>query len=164
MKLSNLQGLSGFAPEIEARCQRIPAPKKNTRKLWFRNRADAWYEEDEEVIGHPHDPYHRVGIHESSRHVKVLVNGEVVAETNRPKLLFETSLPTRYYIPPEDVREELLVPSETNTQCPYKGVASYWSVDAGGVGVEDLVWSYQEPIPEAGKIRGHLCFFNERVD
>jgi uncharacterized protein (DUF427 family) len=101
---------------------------------------------------------------DSSRHVRVLVNGEAVAETTRPKLLFETGLPTRYYIPPEVVREELLVPSDTNTQCPYKGVASYWSVDAGGGRVEDLVWSYQEPIPEAGKIRGHLCFFNERVD
>src|SRR5829696_3070925 len=63
-----------------------------------------------------------------------------------------------------DIREELLVPSGTKTQCPYKGVASYWSVDAGGERVEDLVWSYQEPIPEAGKIKGHLCFFNERVD
>jgi uncharacterized protein (DUF427 family) len=92
------------------------------------------------------------------------VNGETVAETTRPKLLFETGLPTRYYIPPEDVREELLVPSDTNTQCPYKGVASYWSVDAGGGRVEDLVLRYQEPITEAGKIRGHLCFFNERVD
>jgi len=162
MKLSNLQGLSGFAPEIEARCRSIPAPKKNTRKLWFRNRADAWYEE---VIGHPHDPYHRVGIHESSRHVKVLVNGEVVAETNRPKLLFETSLPTRYYIPPEDVREELLVPSETKTVCPYKGLASYYSVkEAGGDLLEDLIWYYPEPLPEAQKVKDHLCFYDEWVD
>jgi uncharacterized protein (DUF427 family) len=125
---------------------------------------DHWYEEDEEVFVHPRDPYHRVDVLDSSRHVRIKVNGEVVAETNRPKLLFETGLPTRYYIPPEDVREELLVPSDKKTQCPYKGVASYWSVDAGGERVEDLVWSYQEPIPEAGKIKGLLCFFNERVD
>ena len=79
---------------------------------------------------------------DSSRHVRVLVNGEVVSETTRPKLLFESGLPTRYYIPPEDVSEKLLVLSDTNTQCPYKGAASYWSVDAGGGRVEDLVWSY----------------------
>ncbi|MDQ3966496.1 MAG: DUF427 domain-containing protein, partial [Actinomycetota bacterium] len=125
---------------------------------------DAWYEEDEEVFVHPRDPYHRVDILDSSRHVRVLVNGEVVAETDRPELLFETGLPTRYYIPPEDVREELLVPSDTTTQCPYKGVASYWSVDAGGELFEDLSWYYPEPLPEAAKISGLLCFFNERVD
>jgi uncharacterized protein (DUF427 family) len=89
------------------------------------NKMDAWYEENEEVFGHPHDPYHRVDVLESSRHVRVRVSGEVVAETERPKLLFETGLPVRYYIPPEDVRTDLLVPSETQTLCPYKGVASY---------------------------------------
>ena len=140
------------------------APPLAGYAAFYWHKMDKWLEEDEEVFVHPRDPYHRVDVLDSSRHVRVLVNGEAVAETTRPKLLFETGLPTRYYIPPEDVREELLVPSDTNTQCPYKGVASYWSVDAGGGRVEDLVWSYQEPIPEAGKIRGHLCFFNERVD
>ena len=76
---------------------------------------DAWYEEDEEVFVHPRDPYHRVDILDSSRHVKVRVNGEVVAQTERPKILFETGLPPRYYIPPEDVREEVLLESETST-------------------------------------------------
>jgi len=93
-----------------------------------------------------------------------MVNGEVVAETDRPKILFETGLPPRYYIPQEDVRLEKLVPSEMTTQCPYKGVASYWSVEAGGEREEDLVWSYQDPIPEAAKMKGHLCFLNEKVD
>ena len=93
-----------------------------------------------------------------------MVNGEVVAETDRPKILFETGLPPRYYISQEDVRVEKLVPSEKNTQCPYKGDASYWSVEAGGERVKDLVWSYQDPIPEAAKIKGYLCFFNEKVD
>jgi uncharacterized protein (DUF427 family) len=125
---------------------------------------DHWYEEDEEIFVHPRDPYHRVDVLESSRHVKVSVNGEVVAETERPKILFETGLPPRYYIPPEDVREEALVPSDKRTQCPYKGVASYYSVEADGRRAEDLVWYYPEPIPEAAKIRGHLAFFNERVD
>jgi uncharacterized protein (DUF427 family) len=78
--------------------------------------------------------------------------------------LFETGLPPRYYIRQEDIRIDALVPSEKNTQCPYKGVASYWSVEAGGEHVEDLVWSYQDPIPEAAEIKGYLCFFNEKVD
>jgi uncharacterized protein (DUF427 family) len=125
---------------------------------------DHWFEEDEEVFVHPRDPYHRVDILESSRHVKVRVNGEVVAETERPKILFETGLPPRYYIPPEDVREEALLMSEKTTMCPYKGVASYWSVESGGERVQDLVWSYQNPIPEAAKIKGLLAFFNEKVD
>jgi uncharacterized protein (DUF427 family) len=125
---------------------------------------DHWYEEEEEVFVHPRDPYHRVDILESSRHVKVKVNGEVVAETERPRVLFETGLPPRYYIPPEDVREDVLVESEKTTRCPYKGVASYWSVEAGGERVEDLIWYYPEPIPEAAKIKGRLAFFNEKVD
>src|ERR671917_181258 len=120
------------------------------------NKIDAWYEEDEEVFVHPRDPYHRIDILESSRHVEVRVNGELVAETERPKILFETGLPPRYYIPPEDVSMKMLVPSNTNTQCPYKGVASYWSVEAGGERAEDLIWSYQDPIPEAAKIEGYL--------
>jgi uncharacterized protein (DUF427 family) len=73
-------------------------------------------------------------------------------------------LPPRYYIPPEDVREDVFVGSEKTTRCPYKGVASYWSVEVGGVRVENLIWSYQDPMPEAAKIEGLLCFFNEKVD
>ena len=131
---------------------------------FYWRKMDHWYEEDEEVFVHPRDPYHRVDVLESSRHVKVTVNGEVVAETDRPKIMFETGLPPRYYIPPEDVREEALLESEKTTQCPYKGIASYYSVEAGGKRVEDLVWYYPEPIPEAPKIKGLLCFFNEKVD
>jgi len=128
------------------------------------NNIDEWYEEDEQVFVHPKDPYHRVDVLESSRHVKVEVNGEVVAETERPMILFETGLPPRYYIPPEVVREDVLAESEKTTQCPYKGVASYYSVEAGDGRVEDLVWYYPEPLPEVGKIEGLLCFFNEKVD
>ncbi len=131
---------------------------------FYHDAMDKWLEEDEETIGHPHDPYHRVDVLESSRHVKVLVNGEVIAETNRPKILFETSLPPRYYIPPEDVREELLVPSETKTVCPYKGVASHWSAKVGGEVAEDLAWGYPEPLPEAQKVKDHLCFYDGQVD
>jgi uncharacterized protein (DUF427 family) len=131
---------------------------------FYWNKMDAWYEEDEEVFVHPRDPYHRVDILQSSRRVKVTVNGEVVAQTGRPKILFETGLPPRYYIPPEDVRQEALVGSEKTTRCPYKGVASYWSVEAGGERLENLIWYYPEPIPEAAKIEGLLAFFNEHVD
>src|SRR5829696_6480478 len=122
---------------------------------------DASYEE---VTGHPRDPYHRVDILESSQHVKLLVNGEVAAGTYRPKLLFETSLPARYYIPPEDVRTELLVPSETKTICVYKGVALYWSVKVGDETFEDLVWFNPEPLPEAQKVKDHLCSYGEKIE
>ncbi len=98
---------------------------------FYWNRVDAWYEEDEEIFVHPRDPYKRVDVLDSSRSVQVVVAGQVVAETRRARFLFETRLPTRYYIPPEDVRMELLVPSDTATRCPYKGKASYYSVKIG---------------------------------
>jgi len=124
----------------------------------------SWYEEDGEVFVHPRDPYHRVDVLQSSRHVRVFVNREVVAETERPRILFETGLPPRYYIPPEDVRDNFLLASDKETQCPYKGIASYHSVDAGGETKEALVWYYPNPIPEVADINGQLCFFNEKVD
>ncbi len=94
---------------------------------FYWDKMDAWFEEDDEVFVHPRDPYHRVDVLNSSRHVKVIVGGEVVAETTRPRLLFETGLPTRYYIPKLDVRLDLLTPTNTSTRCPYKGKASYWT-------------------------------------
>ena len=131
---------------------------------FYWDRVDAWYEEDEEIFVHPRDPYKRVDVVNSSRSVQVVVGGQVVAETRRARFLFETRLPTRYYIPPEDVRGDLLVPSETVTRCPYKGKASYHSVKIGDQVFTDLVWRYPDPIPECPKIKGYLCFFNERVD
>jgi len=131
---------------------------------FYWDRADAWFEEDEEVFVHPRDPYHRVDVLESSRHVRVLVGGEVVADTHRPRLLFETNLPTRYYIPMLDVRREALQPSLTKTRCPYKGVASYWSVGGGGETHRDIAWAYQAPIAESAKIAGLVCFYNEKVE
>jgi len=125
---------------------------------------DTWYEEDDEVYVHPRDPYHRVDVQNSSRHVRVEMLGETIADTHRPRLLFETGLPTRYYIPRQDVRMDLLVPSQTETQCPYKGVAGYYGVRVGKKLARDLVWTYQYPIPECTKIENLLCFYNERVD
>ena len=130
---------------------------------FYWNAMDSWFEEDEEVFVHARDPYHRVDVLDSSRHVKVSVAGEVIAETRNPKLLFETGLPTRYYIPPENVKSEKLRPSETRTECPYKGTASYYSV-AGYEEGEDAIWHYPEPIAAVGKVAEHLCFYNERVD
>lgn len=128
------------------------------------DKIDTWFEEDDEVFVHPRDPYHRVDVLNSSRLVKVSVGGELVAETRRPRLLFETGLPVRYYIPMLDVRMELLEPSETTSRCPYKGVASYWSVHAAGTMHPDLAWAYRSPIPECTKIENLIAFFNERVD
>ena len=125
---------------------------------------DAWYEEDDEVYVHPRDPYKRIDVLHSSRHVRVVIAGETVAETRRPCLLFETGLPTRYYVPREDVRMDLLEPTELTTRCPYKGMASYWSVRVGDYVAENGVWSYSDPIPECAKIKDRLCFYNERVD
>jgi uncharacterized protein (DUF427 family) len=128
------------------------------------NAVDAWYEEDEEVFVHPRDPYTRVDTVHSSRRVRVEVDGQVVAETNRPVLLFETGLPTRYYIPKLDVRMDLLEATDTVTHCPYKGAASYWSLRVGGKSYRDFVWGYPRPIPEIPKIENLLCFYNEKVD
>jgi uncharacterized protein (DUF427 family) len=122
---------------------------------------DAWFEEEEQVFEHPRDPYHRVDVIQSSREVRVEIGGKVVAESRRPRLLFETNLPTRYYLPVEDVRMDLLEPTDTTSVCPYKGTASYWRMQAGG---RDVAWSYQDPISECPKIRGLIAFFNERVD
>jgi len=100
----------------------------------------------------------------SSRHIKVVIDGVTVADTHRAVLLFETDLPTRYYIPSEDVRKDLLHETELNTSCPYKGIASYWSVATGDKIHNNVVWGYPEPIPEIPKIKGLLSFKNEKLD
>ena len=123
---------------------------------------DKWMEEDEEIFKHARDPFKRVDALPSKRHVRVVIDGQTVAETRRPHLLFETNHPVRYYLPQEDVRMDLLTASATTSRCPYKGPASYWSVNIGGEMFADLVWGYMEPIPECPKIKGLLCFFHER--
>jgi uncharacterized protein (DUF427 family) len=125
---------------------------------------DSWFEEDEEVYVHPRNPYTRVDILASSRHVVVRAGGEVVAESRKPTLLFETGLPVRYYLPPPDVRLDRLRPSASTSRCPYKGTAHYWSVEAGGETFPDLAWTYRTPLPEAVKVAGLICFYNERAD
>jgi uncharacterized protein (DUF427 family) len=105
-----------------------------------------------------------VDILNSSRHVRVEVDGVTVAETRKPTVLFETNLPVRYYVPIVDVRAALLRPTATVTHCPYKGAATYWSVEVNGSTHEDLVWCYRTPLPESQKIAGLACFYNDRVD
>jgi uncharacterized protein (DUF427 family) len=140
------------------------APPIRDYLAFYFEKMDEWYEEDERIFVHPRDPYTRVDIRDSSRHVRVSFNGKVLAETERPKLLFETGLPTRYYIPPADVVKEQLVESPTTTQCPYKGTANYYSVAGAGKEGEDLVWYYRNPLKEAEDIAKYLAFYNHRVD
>ncbi|HSV67358.1 MAG TPA: DUF427 domain-containing protein [Mycobacteriales bacterium] len=125
---------------------------------------DAWFEEDEEVFTHPRDPHTRIDVLASSRHVRVEVDGVTVAESASPRLLFETGLPVRYYLPKPHVRLDLLTPTGTVTHCPYKGQAEYWSVRTGDAVHEDLAWSYRAPLPESQKVAGLVAFYNERVD
>jgi uncharacterized protein (DUF427 family) len=128
------------------------------------DKMDAWYEEAEQIYVHARDPHKRVDVVASSRHVSVDIGGVTVAETDRPFLLFETGLPTRCYIPQEDVRMDLFEPTSLTTRCPYKGVAKYWSARIGDSVVKNVVWSYADPIPECPKIKGLLSFYNEKVD
>ena len=125
---------------------------------------DEWFEEDEPVYVHPRDPYTRVDILASSRHVEVKLDGVTLADSRRPYVLFETGLPPRYYLPIPDLRLDLLVPSDQQTRCPYKGTATYWSVRVGETTYDDVVWCYRTPLPESQKIAGLACFYNERVD
>ncbi len=122
------------------------------------------FEEDEEVFVHPRDPYTRIDVLRSSRRVRVKVGDTVLADTTRPRMLLESGLPVRWYLPREDVRTDLLEPSYTTTRCPYKGVAHYWSLRLTDRLAQDIVWSYPEPLHDATGVRGLLCFFNDRVE
>jgi uncharacterized protein (DUF427 family) len=152
------------APAAAVRFEESPIePLRDAIRLDW-DAMDAWFEEDEEVFTHPRDPYTRVDILPGSRHVRVEVAGVTIAESASPRLLFETGLPVRYYLPKPHVRLDLLTRTDTATHCPYKGRAEYWSVRAGDEVHEDLAWSYRTPLPESQKIAGLVCFYNEKVD
>jgi uncharacterized protein (DUF427 family) len=121
---------------------------------------DEWYEEDELNVSHPRDPFHRIEIVHSSRPVRVELEGQVLAESGRPYLLFESMLPVRYYLPAPDVASQLLQPSDTRTACAYKGFASYLSLPQE----PDIAWTYSDPLREASEVKDRIAFFNERVD
>ncbi len=123
-----------------------------------------WLEEDEPLVGHPRDPFHRIDMRASSRQVRIERGGTVLAESSRPQLLFEAVFPMpRYYLPKEDVAVPLL-PSDTQTTCAYKGHATHWSVELDGRVVPDLAWSYEDPLPDAEQVRGLVSFYQERLD
>jgi uncharacterized protein (DUF427 family) len=126
---------------------------------------DEWFEEDEPIVSHPRDPFHRIDVRRSTRSVVVERDGVVLAESSRPRLLFETNLPARSYLPREDVRLDRLVPSATRTSCAYKGTtSSYWAVEGEDGRLVDVAWSYDDPLPDALEIAGLVAFFDERVD
>jgi uncharacterized protein (DUF427 family) len=160
---------------------------------FYFDRMGRWLEEGEEIGVHPRDPYHRIDVLSTDRHIRISLEGVLLAETDRAVGLFESNLPARWYLPPEDVLAEL-VPSDTVTHCPYKGAASYHSLKPGdraagssgpgadsssgpgadspsGPGADspsgpgkDLIWYYDQPLAEVGRIAGLLCFYNEKVD
>ena len=163
-----------YFPEADVRAELVPAGAIRTfgdgpdelrglvRIDW--KAMDEWLEEDEPVYVHPRNPYSRVDILASSRHVEVVVDGVTVADTHRPVILFETRLPPRYYMPLTDVRMDLLTPTEHSTMCPYKGTATYWSLEVNGQTYPNFVWCYRAPLAESQKIAGLACFYNEKVD
>ena len=125
---------------------------------------DAWYEEDEPVVGHPRDPYHRVDTRRTSVEVVVRVGDEEVARTTHAVKVFETGLPARYYLPFEDVQDQVLERSSTTTHCPYKGDSTYWDLSVGDRTISDAAWSYGDPLPEALQASGHVCFLADGVE
>ncbi|MFJ4219475.1 DUF427 domain-containing protein [Curtobacterium luteum] len=132
---------------------------------WTPGVLDAWYEEDERVITHPRDPHNRVDALPSSRHDVVRDGDLVLADSTRPVAVYETGLPTRWYVPREDVRFDRLVPTDTVSECPYKGHATaYWGRRREDGRVEDVAWSYPDPFPAVGAVRDLVAFWGERVE
>jgi uncharacterized protein (DUF427 family) len=125
---------------------------------------DEWREEDEVLLGHARDPFKTVDTRRSSRRVEVAIDGVAIADSSAATMLFETHLPTRYYLPRDDVRMELLTPTDTTTVCAYKGCARYWSATVGDVTVPDVAWSFEAPHSYATAVHDLICVFNERVD
>lgn len=147
--------------------RRLPAAPVEQLREYVRfswNAMDQWFEEDELVYTHARDPYTRIDILASSRHIRILLDGVPLADTRSARILFETGLPPRYYLPLTDVRLDLLRASDTTTTCPYKGTANYWSVHLGNTLHRDLVWIYHSPLPESQKITGLASFYTEKVD
>ncbi|MBW3549089.1 MAG: DUF427 domain-containing protein [Actinobacteria bacterium] len=141
------------------------APPLGGHVAFYGDAVDAWFEEDEQVSRLPRDPYQRVDVRQGSQHVRVRVGDVVVADTTRPRLLFETGVPAQYYLPEADVRIDLLQPSSTTTECPYRGVASYRSfVGPRGQQLEDAAWTYADPLTDGLPVAGHWSFMGEGIE
>lgn len=130
---------------------------------FYWDKLDAWLDEDQAVRGHLRDPYHRVDIRASTRHVEAVIGGLVVALSEHPRILSETGLPNRYYFAPDEVRRDLLQPSTSHTVCPYKGETSYYDLWLGTHQLTDVAWCYADPLPESRAIAGYFCFADEYV-
>ncbi len=141
---------------------KVPELAGHYALLW--KTMDHWFEEDEEVYVHARDPYTRLDILPSSRRVRVEIDGVTVADTTNASFLYETGLPTRFYMPKTDVRMDFLSPTDLSTACPYKGTARYWSMSVNGETHDNIVWGYDSPLPESQKITGLVAFYNEKVD
>lgn len=124
---------------------------------------EAWFEEEDQIVSHPRNPFTRIDLRRSSRHVRIELDGTVLAESARPLLVFETGLPLRYYLPREDVRVTLR-PTATRSTCAYKGEASYFSAEVGRGLVEDVAWTYEAPLRDMAELVGLVCFFDERTE
>lgn len=154
--------LDASVPPEALRTSEDPRLAEHVHLAW--EAAEAWFEEDEPMLGHVRDPHHRVDALASSRHVLVEVDGTVVAESRSPVVVYETGLIPRWYLPATEVRLDLLEPSDTVTVCPYKGTTVYHHARVGDRRLDDLAWSYPAPLPECAPIRGRLCFDDVEVD
>jgi uncharacterized protein (DUF427 family) len=146
---------------LEAAAFRPADPDLGGHVILEHGAFESWYEEEEPIVGHPRDPFHRIDIRQSSRSIRIELEGTVVAESSEPTLLFETHLPLRFYLP----RRALVLeptPSSKRTVCAYKGEASHWSFDLPGG--DDIAWTYEEPLIDAAQIGGLVAFYDEQVD
>ncbi|MBF4994312.1 DUF427 domain-containing protein [Arthrobacter gandavensis] len=160
----------GTAFDLVAAAETLPAaafmpndPDLGGRVLLDFSAFHQWLEEDQEIKGHPRDPFHRVDARESSRASRVEFRGQTLAETAHPLFVYETMVPVRTYYPRDDVDWRLLEPTATQSVCPYKGTARYWSV-AGTPEGEDLAWSYESILPDSAQLQDRVCFYDERTD
>lgn len=138
-------------------------PLKDLVRVQF-EAIDQWLQEDEPCYIHPKDPYKRVEIVPSTRTIRIGVDGHTIAESDNVMMLFETLLPTRFYLPKTSVNWQYLEGSVTTSGCPYKGQANYYDVVVKGIVRKDLVWWYKFPTAESMAIVGRVCFYNEKVD
>ncbi len=141
------------------------APPLGDHLAFYGDAVDAWFEEEDQVSRLPRDPYQRIDVRQGSQHVRVRVGDVVVAETTRPRLLFETGEPAQYYLPEEDLCFALLAPSSTTSECPYRGVASYRSfVGPDGQHLDDVAWTYADPLVDGVPVTGHWSFMGEGIE
>ncbi|QND52579.1 DUF427 domain-containing protein [Phyllobacterium sp. 628] len=157
----SLEGAEDSAWSYETVPDGVPDFSGYTTVAW---NAVRWFEEDEEIFGHPRNVHWRVDTINSSRLVEVFVDGKLVARTTRAIFLFETNLIARYYFPAEDLIAGSLTDSPLTTYCPYKGRASYYHFDLDGKRHENIVWYYPEPLHESSRIKGLISFYNEKID